>query len=335
MQARATKADALRLVVPTDRLDLQSFVGRGAALDEVGVLLARLESGTGGVLVVSGEAGVGKTRLAEETARLAKARGAAVGWGRAWEAGGAPPYWPWTRALRELVQQVPDAVSGDSAVDARVAAVLPELGVHEPDTAAISADQAAADRFALFEAVSTFLQGLASRRPVMVVLDDIHAADEPTLRLLQFVARDARWARLLLVGLYRDREVPRDTQASALVNDVARDGQHLALEGLSDSALEELAATRLGATPPPGLVSALADATGGNPFFAGELLRLHRLRGHATDVDHFDVPPGVRETIRSRLALLPTGTAALLRTARCSDGSSTSRRWPRSSTNAP
>jgi DNA-binding SARP family transcriptional activator len=142
--------------------------------DELDVLAAGLEdalAGRGRLFVVVGPPGSGKTRLGDEIASRAKARGATILWGRAWDGGGAPPYWPWRQAVNDLPQ--PDG-DGDE------------------------------ERFRFFEAVTELLRAEAALSPVMLVLDDLQAADEGSLLLLQFVASEVAEMPVLIVGLARE-----------------------------------------------------------------------------------------------------------------------------------
>ncbi len=162
-----------------------AFLGRE---DELALLLAGLDdaiAGRGRLFLVGGAEGAGKTRLADEVASRAKQRGAMVLWGRTWEAGGAPPYWPWVQALRAHV-------SGG-----RERTRLPELVGGGGD-----------DRFALFEATTAFLSQLAARQPLVVVLDDLHAADAESLLLLEFVAAELAVLPILVLALHRDETEP-------------------------------------------------------------------------------------------------------------------------------
>jgi DNA-binding SARP family transcriptional activator len=156
------------------------FVGHD---EEIGLLLAGLEdalAGRGRLFLIGGAAGTGKTRLADEIASRGKQRGARVLWGRCWEAGDAPSYWPWIQALRG---RGPNAASA-----------LPAL-VGAP---------ADADRFTLFDATGSFLAGLTCKQPLVVVLDDLQSADEDSRLLLEFVASELAMLPLLLLGLHRD-----------------------------------------------------------------------------------------------------------------------------------
>src|SRR6185503_1877720 len=192
------------------------FVGRER---ELGVLLGALDdavAGRGRLVLVAGEPGIGKSRLADELAHHARDRGARVCVGRCWEAGGAPAYWPWVQALRAYVRDVDrDALRAQLGGDgAQLATLLPELAdlVDAP---------AETDRFRLLEAVATFLCQAGAARPLVIGLDDLHAADAPSLLLLRFVAAQLGGAPLLVVACYRDTEVGRELAAT--LADVARE----------------------------------------------------------------------------------------------------------------
>ena len=177
--------------VPADgRPAAARLVGRERELADVRTPLESALAGAGGVILVGGEPGIGKSRFAEALAALAHDRGARVLVGRCWEAGGAPPYWPWVQALRSLVRETDAetlrAQAGRGA--AELATILPELeelvsGI--PDAPVMDSEGA---RFQLFDAVAGLLARAASDRPLAVFLDDLHAADASSLLLLQFVA---------------------------------------------------------------------------------------------------------------------------------------------------
>src|SRR6185312_15669374 len=134
------------------------------------------------VVLLHGEPGIGKTTLVEAAAAAAAAQGMAVVWGRSWEAGGAPPYWPFTQIVRGLRRQ-------GAEVPAEIARLLPELA--GTASAPVSAD----DRFVLFDGVVRYL---AAAKPALLALEDLHAADPASLQLLEFVAAHLRDAPLFI-----------------------------------------------------------------------------------------------------------------------------------------
>ncbi len=280
--------------------------------EELGALVAAFDeaaTGRGRVVLVTGEPGIGKTRLAEELLAHARGRGAEVLVGRCWEAGGAPAFWPWVQALRsalpnldasELRARLGHAASDLVPVLPELRTLLPEL----PEPFALDSDGA---RFRLFEGVAGFLRALGERRPVVLVLDDLHAADAPTLLTLRFVARDVRVGRVLILGLFRDVDPTLRDPLASTVGDLLRERhvRQLALEGLTLGGVGsfiELAAER---RPAPEVVSAIHAETDGNPLFVGEVLRLLdtdlRLVGSES---RLRIPPGLRAVIGQRVSRL-------------------------------
>lgn len=165
------------------------LVGRDRELRLLQSALESAGSGSGGVALLSGEPGIGKTRLADVLADHARANGAVVLWGRTWEAGGAPSYWPWTMALRSHLRSVGPVDFVDVGPGAAALVdVVPELAAALPPTTSSPAADPATARFELFEAVTGVLRALADDRPLLIVLDDVHAADTPSLLLLQYLA---------------------------------------------------------------------------------------------------------------------------------------------------
>ena len=197
----------------------RAFVGREAELAELAAGLADAFAGRGRLFLLVGEPGIGKSRLAEELMMRARARGARILVGRCWEAGGAPAYWPWVQSLRAYVREAePETLRrqlGSGAAD--VAQLLPELHDVFSDLGEPPPREAESARFRLFEAVTALLASVSAQRPLVLVLDDLHAADEPSLLLLQFLARELAGARLLVIGAYRDVDpTPRDPLTSTL-----------------------------------------------------------------------------------------------------------------------
>jgi predicted ATPase len=152
-------------------------------MTELGAGIDDLMQGRGNVFLFVGEPGIGKTRLADEVGRSAASRGAAVHWGRAWEAGGAPSYWPFVQVVRSILRglDVPAILAELGAHARELSTLIPEIRVRltEDERGEVVAPR---DRFQLFDAVGAFLQvALAARGPLVVVLDDLHAADPSSL----------------------------------------------------------------------------------------------------------------------------------------------------------
>ncbi len=282
------------------------FVGREAELAELLGGLEQAFAGHGRLFLLAGEPGIGKSRLADELIAHARVRGARILVGRCWEAGGAPAYWPWVEALRPYVRER-DAVAlrtqlGAGAAD--VAQIVPELRQHFPDLPKPPSLESEGARFRLFDAAAEFLRNAAGSRPIVLVLDDLHAADTASLLLLQFVARQLASSRLLVLGAYRDVDPTPGEPLAAMLAEVAREPatRRLSLGGLSrdevTAYVEQVAANIASAE----LAAALHEQTEGNPLFVGETVRLlAREEGSARQAT---IPQTVRDVIARRLGRL-------------------------------
>ncbi len=281
-----------------------SLFGRKRELEELRAALREGQEGRAVLALLVGEPGIGKTRLAAAFADDAERSGARVTWGRAWEAGGAPTYWPWIEALRPFAadtEAIPEAQRHRIAPLMRLFPELTSLGA-EP----LLGDPAQ-ERFRLFDAVGALLNHVARERPLVLILDDLHAADLGTLALLHFVARGLRAARVVLVGTYRDVEARLSADAGDALARIAREGRYVALGRLGRDAIAEWVEAEGQGDP-----DALLAATEGNPLFVTEMLRLARDRGALRGGLSGVVPDGVRDVIRARLARLSAPARALL-----------------------
>jgi DNA-binding SARP family transcriptional activator len=284
-----------------------TFVGRERELAELVDCLDDAFAGRGRLCLLAGEPGIGKSRLAEELTADARARGARVLVGRSWEAGGAPAYWPWVQALRTYVrEEEPDALRaqlGDGAAD--LAQLLPDLRALLPDIGEPPAPESEGARFRLFDVTSSFLVTAARARPLVIVLDDLHAADEPSLLLLQFVARQLGDSRLLIVGAYRDIDPALADPLRTTLMELAREPgtRSLKLAGLGEPDVARFLELAAPGASAPELARTVHAETEGNPLFVGEILRLlaaeHRLDEPATAP--LAIPQSVREVIGRRL----------------------------------
>jgi AAA ATPase domain len=287
------------------RTPVAEIVGRDHELAELDRYLARAAAGQGAVCLLTGEAGVGKTAVARAFAARAREE-ATVLWGTSWAAGAAPAYWPWRQALRALLDDdSPDLTAlGDAA--GQVARLLPELGA-EP----YSEPEPERSRFALFDGIAALLTTAARRRPLVVVLDDLHDADEPSIALLGFLGRALAAVPVIFVGTSRDVDAGLPGE---LGTRLGQEVHTLPLRGLGLDDVADLVAIHAPGAP-ESFVVALRERTEGNPFFIEELLAL---AGGAPDpgtVAELPVPRAVRDVIRARLAPLPTNSAELLDTA--------------------
>jgi DNA-binding SARP family transcriptional activator/tetratricopeptide (TPR) repeat protein len=283
-----------------------AFVGRERELAELTRALEVALTGRGGLVLLAGEPGIGKSRLADELMGRARARGARVLVGRCWEAGGAPAYWPWIQSLRPYLRDT-RAESLRSQLRegaADVARLLPELRDLLADLPPAPPLEPEGARFRLFDSVAAFLRRVAAERPLVLVLDDLHAADEPSLLLLQFVARELGDSRLLIVGAYRDVDPSLADPLTTTLTELARaPTTTLALAGLGAADVARFIELTAPGAYPEDLGAAVHAETEGNPLFVGEIVRLlaaERRLGERRTAP-LAIPQSVREVIGRRL----------------------------------
>jgi DNA-binding SARP family transcriptional activator len=259
------------------------LLGRKREFGDLAAAIDHAVAGRGAVVLIGGEPGIGKSRLAESLARHADAAGARVAVGRCWEAGGAPAFWPWVQALRTVVR--------DSDLD--TITDLAGASEHRDEEGA---------RFRMFDSITALLRAAASDTPVALFLDDLHAADAASLLLLRFVAADVAYAPIAVVGCYRNTEV--GPELAEAIAELSREPvvTRVSLEGLDASATSSLLAAAMGAPPPDDLVERVQMETRGNPLFAGELGRLFATDGVPAEAgERLPIPEAVREAIQRRL----------------------------------
>lgn len=298
------------------------FVGRQRELNALQAALAKTRAGQGRLVLVRGDAGVGKTRIAEEAARAAAGQGLRVVWGRCSEVDGAPPYWPWIQAMRMHA-----AAAGADTV-ARAAGIaagtlvdwLPELGALLPGVRPPPRiDDAQQARFRVFDAVATYWKRAAGLHPLLLVLDDLHRADAASLALLGFLAAEVGDSALLVLATCR--EAPAEPEAfGALTVDLMRQSSvyRIELGGLTLTETAQFVGAATGLRSPT-LAAGLHQRTEGNPLFLGEMTRLLAAASAAGDepdalarLDALPLPEGVREAIGARLRRLSAPSRALL-----------------------
>src|SRR5829696_5042611 len=220
-----------------------AFVGRERELAELLGGLDDAFAGRGRLFLLVGEPGIGKSRLAEELIVQARVRGALVLVGRCWEAGGAPAYWPWVQSLRSYVRNCePETLReqlGDGGVD--LAQIVPELRELFPDLPEPARLEPEAARFRLFDVTADFLRSASTSRPLLLVLDDPHAADASSLLLLRFLARQLGSSRVMLLGAYRDVDPIPGMPLAEMLAEVSREPvtRRLELDGLSEREVAE------------------------------------------------------------------------------------------------
>ncbi|MFB9585751.1 BTAD domain-containing putative transcriptional regulator [Streptomyces goshikiensis] len=279
------------------------FVGREAELALLTGAADRARAAGPGIALVSGEAGLGKSALLHRFRARLRSEGWLVAVGHNADAEGAPPAWAWAEALRTVAAAVPPG-SGAAA------AVAPLLS--DADEPSRAAGDTAAGRFRMHRAVWQWLAEGARERPVCVVLDDLHWADGETLALLAGAAEPPAGTPLLVVGAFRPDEVP-GRLADTLALLARRSPTRVALPGLPEAAVAEVVRALGGPEADPATVAALAERTGGNPFYVRESARLLGSEGALVALS--DVPEGVRDVLRRRLGRLPDAVVSVLRLA--------------------
>lgn len=270
----------------------ERLVGRADVRATVTAALDEARSGAGQLLLIGGEAGIGKSAVLSFLAAAAGDEGRLLR-GFCLAGSGVPPYWPWIQVLRASGLPAPELGDAGWLLDTTG-------GTTDPEGALAAADA----RFRLHDAIGRVLAGLAADRPVVVMLDDLHWADEQSLAVLPFLTRALVADRVLIVGAYRDTEAP-----PALLG-LTAGTQHIQLTGLSLAEAQAMVASLPGTTPPPELTEQVWRRSAGNPFFVRELIRLIQAQGGDQLPGH--LPAGVIETVRRRLARLPTECARLL-----------------------
>lgn len=291
-----------------------AFVGRDRELAALRDAVDAAIGGAGALVLLTGEPGVGKTRLAEEAAGHARGRGMAVRSGRGWEGGGAPAYWPWLQLVRAHVAERDPATLarevGAGAVDlARLAPELADLlGVPREAAARLDGDQA---RFRLFDAITAFLGRAARACPLLLVLDDLQWSDVGSAMLLRFLEPELRRAPLLVVGTLRDPDVDTTPALADVLGELRARAVTVALTGLDGAGVAALLSREIGGREAERLAPDVHRRSGGNPLYVTELARLLC----APDRGLGSIPATLRSLIGRRAGRLPAACLELLRLA--------------------
>ena len=295
--------------------DVVAFAGRERELNVLADCWDRTRDGSRSAVFISGEPGIGKTRLAAEIGRLAASDGALVLYGRCDDQLGVP-FQPFAEILEWYLDRAESVVVG--AQPGQLARLSPRVADRVPAPPPLPSDPET-EQYRLFGAVASWLAELSTTVPVLVVLDDLHWATQPTLLMLRHLLQTVESARLLVVATFRDTELDSDAPLGARLFDFARlsNVQRLSLEGLDPPNVAALVATdgEVGeSTDVQAFAWSLVDDTGGNPFFIGEVLRHLVATGLLTERDSrfalrgpvgaFEVPDGVKEMLRQRFRLL-------------------------------
>jgi DNA-binding SARP family transcriptional activator/tetratricopeptide (TPR) repeat protein len=295
-------------------LDRHALVGRNAELSTLCGCWNEALAGTRQLVLLAGDAGIGKTRLSAEVGRRAHDDGALVLYGR-FDEEALAPYQP-------VVEMVRGWSSGASLepLRARLGVRADELGILLPEFGPAPAQSETTDpdaqRLRFFDAVAALLGEIGAQVPVVVVFDDLHWADRPTLQLLRHLVRAPQPRRALLIGTYRDAELEPGHPLLELIGDIRREGmlKRLQLAGLDESEVAELVSVLGVAAPEPGFVHTLHGETDGNPFFIEEVVR-HVRDSAGVSLTDAGVPEGVREVTARRLRRLDAESRQALQVA--------------------
>jgi predicted ATPase len=258
------------------------------------------------MVMLAGEPGIGKTRLAQELADHAQARGVLVVWGSCYEGDGAPPYWPWTNAIASFIEPLNSeqlyTIIGSGNTD--IAEIVPQIARKRPDlTKPLDLDLEQA-RFQLFDSVATFLSNASKSSPMLIVLEDLHWADHATLLLLEFVIAASSEAPLMFLGTYRDIELGRGHPLSRTLGELVRGAsfQRVHLNSFNPEEVGQFVQSRASLALEESDLALVYNRTGGNPLFLNELMRLQAEEGDADAEDwKTGLPEGVRDVIGRRL----------------------------------
>jgi DNA-binding SARP family transcriptional activator len=303
-------------------VDRHALVGRGVELAYLDRCWREAYEGQRALVLLTGDAGIGKTRTAAELAEHAHSEGAVVLYGR-FDEETLTPYQPVVEMLRGWSAGAPlDSLRerlGPRAAELSI--LLPEFGPPPADhltPGAITGPEADAQRYRFFDAVAALIGEIGAEVPMMLVFDDLHWADRPTLQLLRHLVRSPAPRRVLFVGTYRESEVTDRHPLHELVGDLRREGtlRRLELTGLAENEVGELVAELASAPATESFVHALAGETEGNPFFIEEVVRhIRDTAGALTEevtLEEAGVPDGVREVTARRLRRLSEPTRAVL-----------------------
>ncbi|HXJ82722.1 MAG TPA: AAA family ATPase [Candidatus Methylomirabilis sp.] len=307
------------------------YVGRSGERATLRRLVERAVAGSGSIALIAGEAGLGKTRLVDETALEARARGMFVVRGQCHDMEGAPPYLPFVEAieygLTVAARDVFRAAMGEAGPE--IARFVPKVRVAFPDLPpplALPTDQA---RHYMFESVCDFFARAAAIQPLLIMLEDLHWADESTTQMLETVARRADRSALLVIGNYRDVDLVPGHPMMRAIEHLSRLPAltRIALKRLSVAEVAEILKSLAGQDPPERLVQLIFAETEGVPFFVEEVYRHLAEERRLTDaagewlpqvaIGEIEVPETVRLVLARRIDRIGEIAQGILTTAAC------------------
>ena len=308
-----------------DRLALGVFVGREHELERLRKAFDNAVSGHGGLVMLVGEPGIGKTRTTQELETYARMRGATVLWGRTHESAGAPPYFPWLQAGNQYATAHADDIEAligphmPPGAGAELSRIFPWFRQAQNFVEPAAEPDPEVAQFRLFDAYTSYLKAIASQGPLVVAIDDLHWADKPTLQLLRHIARELSRTRILIVGNYRDTDITRQSALSETLASLNRESgfDRIVLRGLSKEEVGAYIKARANVEPRREVLDRIFEETEGNAFFLSEVVNLMAQEGTLTKTSISDIaiPDGVKEALGRRLNRLSEETNDLLQVA--------------------
>ncbi|TMG01030.1 MAG: hypothetical protein E6I03_09980, partial [Chloroflexi bacterium] len=310
----AWEEEAPAVVSPPVLAERTPYVGREEERAELRRLMEQAVAGRGSIVLIRGEPGVGKTRLAQELVLEARKAGMFDATGRCYEMEGSPPYIPYIEMLQQSLRRGPAGFRtalGENAGE--IAKILPELRQVFDDIPPPLELPPEQERLYLFNSIREFLQRVSHTLPLLHILDDLHWADDATLMLLQHISQHQDKMAILTVATYRDIELDAARPFAQTLESLVRQrlAHRIALKPLPEAGVEAMLRALTAQPPPPALVQAIYRETEGNPFFVEEVFQHLSEQGRLLDaegrwrsdlqVGELDVPEGVRLVISRRL----------------------------------
>jgi class 3 adenylate cyclase/tetratricopeptide (TPR) repeat protein len=305
------------------------FVGRETELESLRRFLDETAGGLGRLVLLGGEAGVGKSRLSEEVAREARSRGFRVWRGHCSSTEGAPPYLPFVEVLRQYIAERPDDVLVDELGEEapEIAKLVPELARRiavRSDSVRLPPEQ---ERYRLLESIRSLVESLAKRRPMLLLVEDVHWMDDASALLMRHLAQTLSGAPAMILATAREDEIGPAHVISESIAEFSRLQAygHIQLTGLGSSEIEAMLSSLAAGPPPPELTQAIYRETEGNAFFVTELIsHLHAERLLFDDAGNWrgdfatsqwNVPKSIRAVIQRRISSLDENVRKVLATA--------------------
>src|SRR5260221_2586101 len=292
------------------------FVARARELEALKDAFASSRAGGGKLVVLTGEGGIGQSRFVEHYTSWLCPDGAATLWWSCNEDPDVAAYWQWLRIIEAHAERRDDAALlgelGAGAAD--IVPLVPKLSARLPQFARPTALDPPEARLRLFDGLRTFLRNAARACPLVIVLDDLHWADDASLAFLEHLARDVSELNVLLVLAYRDLDLVDGSQVASRIGTIVRYGKRLPLAGLDEPEVGTLMEGICGRAPPKRLVAEVHDRTSGNPFFVDQMSRWIGSQGSwdHVDLDRLHIPTEVRAVVRGRLVRLTEAAREVL-----------------------